>query len=581
MKILCFFLTAFIPLVSFSQNKPATTAKPLYFQADRNGVQVLAQKFEYAILDTEKIRIGDILIDASTFNFQLIRSGNENAYRLKFKWPAGLLTQGQLILMNNNGKAILNHPIADNQIKISAVSSDEPNLRAELAEYTTDTIAPELLTTIKFLPFMNFCVSAITSKTKIYLCSRELYLSSQGKEIVIKERKTTQREASVEINGKAVGNQGVILLNDQTENIYFKATAESGAFLEIETRMKEVDFKDIVLTDDGQTLILTASGAEPVSQDKIVRLGDNLWQTRFPADRPIIYLKGDGGIPMRQEFYINGHVPNEGSRLYISAEAPEKTYSTSVGIRGFVPQGIRIQSANTDNQVKTYGKNRFEWDLKNIPRGITSHHYLSVDSKENKYIARYDIYGGFPYQFEGGLQYQTPSSIIQGFAHFQWWFEKFLAKFRWGLETDANIHFTKADNIAEYDEFRLELLYRFSPGLNFQEPVWGLGIPYSYIKGKDFTTGGMGLSFWGLRTPPSYFPTWIKWLKPKITYLTAGTGSDVKLTSMIEAELHAYSPLKENTWISYGLHYQTYTFDPNPTSQKPQIVLDAAYSTLF
>ena len=78
----------------------------LVFQADRNGAQVLPQKFEYTLMDAERIRIGDILIDSSTFNFQLIRSGSGENYRIKFVWPASMLSQGQLILMNNNGKAL-------------------------------------------------------------------------------------------------------------------------------------------------------------------------------------------------------------------------------------------------------------------------------------------------------------------------------------------------------------------------------------------------------------------------------------------------------------------------------------------
>src|SRR5688500_18655620 len=78
--------------------------KPLYFQANINGVKIIPQIFEYGLLDAEKIRVGDILIDSTTFKFQLVPS--EYGYSLKFNWPAGLIEDGDLSVLNNNGKAI-------------------------------------------------------------------------------------------------------------------------------------------------------------------------------------------------------------------------------------------------------------------------------------------------------------------------------------------------------------------------------------------------------------------------------------------------------------------------------------------
>src|SRR5690349_966317 len=110
-------------------------SKPLYFQANINGVKIIPQKFEYGLLDAEKIRIGDILIDATTFRFQLVPT--EDGMALKFNWPAGLVEEGDLSVLNNNGKALWTRSISKNQFKVTSVAGKIPHLRTELAEFVS------------------------------------------------------------------------------------------------------------------------------------------------------------------------------------------------------------------------------------------------------------------------------------------------------------------------------------------------------------------------------------------------------------------------------------------------------------
>lgn len=79
---------------------------PLFFPAEKNNIRVLPQIFEYTLLDSEKIKIGDILIDASLIRFEIIKSPGEDQVRLLFSWPAGLLQEGGIYLMNNSGRAV-------------------------------------------------------------------------------------------------------------------------------------------------------------------------------------------------------------------------------------------------------------------------------------------------------------------------------------------------------------------------------------------------------------------------------------------------------------------------------------------
>ncbi len=571
-------LTLIFVALSFSALAGTEKSRAVVFQADKNGAQVLPQKFEYTLLDAEKIRIGDILIDSSTFNFQLIRSGSSEKYRIKFNWPAAMLTQGQLILMNNNGKALWKNTITEKQIKITPMKSEFAPLRAELAEFTSDIIETEVLNTMKYLPFINFCISTSSDNTKIYLCSRELYILSAEKEIVVKDRLSPEKKASVEINGKAVGPQGIIVLNDINKNILFRSTAESGAYLEIETRRKEVDFKDLVLSENGETLILTASGTEPADSSKVKILGENLWQIQIPANRPIIYLKGGGGIPMRQEFFIKGDVPKESLRPQLAGAIPDKTFSSSITLQGTIPPGTRLRAMNTKDAVRGRGKNSFTWELRDLSHGISSSHYINIFVDSKNYVARYDIYRGCPYVLQAGIQYQSPSGVAIGDLKFQWWLEKFINDFKWGVELDENIHLTNKIGFPQYDETRLELLYRFNPGLPMQESVWGLGLPVVSIKGQDTASTAFGLTLWGFQASPDFFPSWIQWYQPKLTYLMAnGADTNFKLLNWIEFETLFYTPLAQKNWLTYGPHYRMLTWDPVPTAPTSQIVLDIGY----
>ena len=555
--------------------------RPLFFQADKNGAQILPQKFEYTLIDAEKIRIGDILIDSSTFTFHLLPV-KANNYQIKFNWPAGILTAGQLILKNNNGKALWKQDISASQIKITPVASDNPHLRAELAEYTLESVDPALINTLKYLPFVNFCISSMGDHTKVYLCSKERYVSSTEKELVVKDRKTTEKTASVEINGKRVGPQGIIILNNREENIYFKSLSESGSSLEIETRMKDVDFKDLVLSPNGEILILTASGTEPADASKVKKLGDNLWQIEVPANRPIIYLKGDGGVPLRQEFFMKGEIPKEAFRPMIALESPEKVFSSSVSLKGLVPAGVRLKAATAGDGIRGTSKAGFQWDLRNLRAGTTSRHYLSVDIKNKSYFASYDIYRGTPYVARVGLQYQTPSSVTRADVNFQMWFEKIITAFHWGLELDANLPITAKAGYPEYNQYRAEILYRFSAGFPLQDATWGLGLPFTSFKGKDISSTLYGLSFWGLQKPPAFAPSWVQWYKAKVTYLTGnGLDNTFKLTSSLDVEVEAYTNLSNKGYLTYGPGYRSLTWDPTPVEAQPQIFFNVGYLLNF
>lgn len=562
-----------------------TTKKqiPLNFEAARNGLQVLPQKFEYGLLDADRIRIGDILIDTRTFKFQLVpRNG---LFALRFAWPAGLLTKGQLILLNNNGKALWSKDFRESDIKITPASENENSrLRAELADLTSEDLEPALVEQLKLLPFVTFCVSYNAPDTKIYLCSRELFIGSAEGRLQVKERKTVNKKSHVEINGRVVGNQGIIFLNDSETSIFFKASAESGAYLEIDTRLNDIDFKDVMLSPEEGFILITASGTEPVSKDqKIEILGGEAWRAKVPMERPVLYLKGAGGIPMRQEFFVKSTPPKEAFRPATSTSSISKTYSSGVSLKVTAAPGTKLKPTGKEDQLRSIGKNRFEWQLSDLPRSQRSRRYLQVDAPGGTYFARYDVHRGPPFTLHAGAQYLTPAGVSNGFLQVQWWLENFITSFHSGIEFESRMPLSKKDTQVDFTEFRLSWLYRFNQGFNMEDETWGLGVPISMIKGTGFSLQSFGLSLWGFRKAPSFYPRWIKWYIPRLTFFGGASSTDIKLKSAYELSLLNLHALTDRHHLTYGLLYQNYAFEVTGAAadSKAQMGLNLGYWTSF
>lgn len=573
MKILLIlFSTLFISRGSLAQKYP------LYFPPNKNNVQVLTQKFEYGLLDADKIRVGDVLIDTKSLRFDLIKS-NSSTFRLSFRWPAGILTEGLLSLMNNNGKAIWSKEITTKQVKVTKVDAaegdDTEGIRNEIAEYISDEISDEILNDMKMIPFINFCVSRLTETTKIYLCSQELYLSKQENQFEVKARSSGRKVAEVEINSKTVNPQGVIYLNDTKENLYLKATAESGAHLEVETRMQEVDFKDMIVSNDGKTIQVIASGTQPVDEKMVKKLNETDWQANLSMDRPMIYLKGAGGIPLLQEFLVKGSLPMEKHRPHVKSKL-EKTYSSSINLSGSYPTTVRLHRKQENGRVESEGKNKFNWTLENLKKNEHNQRYLTIDGEGNKFVARYDIERGQPFQALAGARYFSSSGIAFGYAQLQWW----LDWLHWGMSFEYEKYFNKKDSFPDIDTMTAELLFRFNSGFLFESETWGLGIPISQMKADSGTITAVGVSFWGHRKWNGWISDKIIWHQPRVFFYSGG-GTSVKLKSAYGISDVLYYNIGESKYVLFGLHAKQWKFDPEYEKEPFDIGIETGISFFF
>lgn len=583
-KFLLGLLCICIACSSFAQSR--SKLKPLYFQADKNNLQVLPQRFEYTLLDEDRLKVGDILIDTTQVTFQVEPSTQKKgAYSIRFTWPAGLINEGELAIKNNSGKAIFNTLLTKNNLKISqgATLQEEESLRSEIATFSIDDVDASLVDDMKYFPFMVFCIYRESEETRLYLCSKELYLSSQQGQMVVKARSSTKKSAQVEINGKVVGNQGIIYLNDRSENVVFKAQTQTGAFLEIETRKKDVDFKDVVVSEDGEKIILTASGAEPVDESKVKKVSETDWQIALPKSRPVLYLKGDGDIPMRQEFYVRGTLPREKNRPYLSAKSVSRTYASSLSFSGVSPEGVQVKipEKDKDSQLEPTKKNQFLWTMGNIPAGVETRRYLSVSSDGHDFLVGYDVFRGQPFGLGLGAHYLTPSGIAFGTVEFQWWIENFLfinanwSRFRWGLALERQQHLTEKDDIAKVDFTTVELLWRAKEGFNLTDETWGLSVPLQMIQGKSESMTAYGLGAFWIKRPGRWMKPFMHWSELKFQYFAGSTGTDFKLKSAYVLKGQAYWQFSSQWYLRYGLDFSDYKYDPAAGKEESQIGVNA------
>lgn len=579
------FGTAF--LAHAQTGKKAEDAIPLFFQADKNNIQVLPQRFEYNLLDEDNIKIGDIVIDSTTFGFQIAPSTQfPGKYRARFIWPSGLLKEGSVLIKDNTGKAVWTTNINRRNIRLvnPQIPKDQGKVeRTQLAELIVDQLNPALIEDMKYFPFMNFCISRTTLDTKIYLCSKETYLTSQDNRLTIKARDRGKRPPFVEINGKSVGHQGIIFLNNENENIGFRAMTQSGAILEVETRMKTVDFKDVVLSEDKKEIILTASGAEPVNEDKVTRVSDDEWQFKLDVQRPILYLKGEGDIPMRQEFYIKGNVPSETARPSLDKNSFDRIYKPEVDLKGTAAPGTSVSPGDDTSRVEKLEGGRFRWRAEKIPAGETSRHYLRVSHEQNSYLAGYDVYRDFPFEAGALASYWTPAGQIYADLYGTWWIENFMgssaawSRLHWGVHARESLLLVKKDGEANVNMTHLELIWRAKAGFHFQDKTWGLLLPVELLQGSgvSITTLGVG-AFYSDKSTTKKLKHYFDWYDIKFNYLLGGSG-DVKLKNGLQLSALAYRHVDKRLSWNYGVGVNQYSFDPGTSKLQFQFTGGANY----
>jgi hypothetical protein len=503
------------------RQKPSSELS-LFFPIDKTNVKILQQQFEYELVDKDKFRVGNVVFDARLFEFRVGKGQDEEKFKLKLKWPAGLLSEGEISIRDNIGKAIWIHPIDKETVVFKKRTVDGTS--QTLAELEGDILPEEVFRGLQFVPYFQVCVQKPELPTRISLCSKDFFVQVSKGRLEIRSRDSLRQESFVNINGAKVDPQGVIFLTSTAAVISMRVLLLSGATLDIDTRMKEVEFRDIAANDSKGRLMLTGYGAEPAASHRVVKLADGSWRTEVALKRPVVFLRGEGDIPMRQEFVLQGEVRDQSIRVEVLERLPVSTYSSGITID--LKKNPRIQFTpgdefSTIDEAEAY----LSWNLNSLSDKNKNRRFLSVQQDGRKFTAAWDVvrYPRWDFTFGAALPLDVRLQL-------RGWMDN--QNFGYGLEYQAFITDWKKD-VGPSSRLRLPLYFSFKDHYNLRSNSYGLVIaPVQY----GFKSGSaMGLSVGGfsqLMMPEEY--DWLgTWNLSEVSVHHSARDGTPKVTSEI------------------------------------------------
>lgn len=564
-----FILLCFTSLVSYAEES-------LFFPIEHNHVQILPQRFEYQLINKDLFRIGDTLTDVTQISFQVSASAlkdKKSEFKLRFRWPAGLIQKGEVLIRDNSGKVIWSDPIESNNVKLKTLErkiQDSDPLRADIATYEKNDISIELLRKLQFLPFFKFCVLRAEEVTRVHLCSKDLYFKTNGESYVIQARDSFRQESYVDINGKSVGQQGRIYLQGTNDLISMRALLLSGATIEIDTRMKPVEWQDITEITDTKKLIVRAVGAEPANEKLVMQKDENGWQVELNKDRPVVYLKGEGGIPLRQEFIPNGPIRSDNLKIQYLEPPPTQTYASEISALLAVPAEINLSPTDRLTQIETQPNGQVEWKLQRLEIHRKNRRFIKATIGGKDFIAARDVYRGIGKEFSAHFNFLKSIDI----NWLQWLNE------RWGYQLAWYQVFMKG-NDAEVLWAELRALYRLNSGLYLKDPTWFISAGIDPFQIDKTSVIGLTVGLGRYEVAPLW-ATWFDFAESHMDLSIGGSGDTVKLGYSMRLQYELKAEVKKGQYFSSGLKMDVTQISVGDTSTTliwPQIKF--GYTFLF
>lgn len=524
----------------------AQTPAELFFPIEKSSIQILPQRFEYQLLNKDQLRLGNIMIDARQIEFQILPvSQKPGKYRLLFQWPAGLLDRGEIVIKDNSGKGVWFQKINPNKVEISEDESQ--------ASFETEADTSQLLNTIQLYPFFRFCVQREENKTKTFLCSKDLFLKKEKSKLTVLQRDSYRPQSFVEINGQAVGDQGMIFLNSPSEALSFRTLLLSGATLEIETRMKKVNFKDVYLSDDEQKLIVRAQGTQPVDPAVVepVPGGEkDEWQAQLEVERPFTYLKSEGDLPLRQEFLIQGGVRKSQVKISVLRGQQTLIFKEEHQMRLQPSEGLSLEAADKKSKLVPSNDGTYWWTLTDLKRNEVNRRYLKVKAGDDTYFAAFDIERRAAW--DAGIRLMTPLWLQAQVLY--------TPMTRWGMTAQWDQQLDNSDQEGALKLGTLGAQFRFPEGLHLKDPQMAAEL---YV--QSFQSPGKSLMLYGLGLqaelpPPKDWSPKFPWTFLKARFPFGGSDSQYKIQNSLEAELSFRFILSKTSYWELGARNQTYLF---------------------
>jgi hypothetical protein len=523
-----FFLLCFLPLVVEAE-------EGLFFPIDRSDIKVLPQQFNYDLINLNKFRIGDSLFDSNKINFQQLEPKG-----MRFTWPAALLTSGEISLRDNIGKIIWQKKVTSNKLKITRSTElfENENLKNDIASVDFPNIDSTILTRIQTSPFIKFCVQKDDGITKFYLCSPEFFFKKKKNKYIVAIRNIFSQTTRLSINGQEVGEHGTIYLQSTQDAIFLNATFASGASLDLITRLKKVDFRDIYKTSNGQIQVL-ASGAEPTSDTTILKKTKTEWLASLDEKNSYLYLSGEGGIPLKQDFYFEKPARPESLKLNFSRVPLKETYNNSE-IFYFKPDDkTELIPTDKDSSIKKITDSEIEWTVKSLQTNQINRRYVILKNTDGEFVGAWDIFRAK----------RNELNLRMGFYPIQT-----LTTFKSAINQSWNFEFGHQD-FSEHSPpepshrfLAAEIDYKFTPGLNPSEKSHSifLSVENQNLNSSYFQTFSSGFNL--VFSAPSKLLKSFDFLIFKYKMPLGFTGSEYSMINSSQVDIYFRKKVSDLYW---------------------------------
>lgn len=544
------FLFCIYSIQAFAGSK----LQALDFPVDKNGILLLPQKFEYTLYPNETLKLGFILIDFNQLEASFIKGISKNNYQLKFKWPHELISSGKILIKSNIGKSIISFPI-ENSEKIS------PSV------FTSDNFNESIFNEIKNSLFFNVCAYYEQTHSRVMLCTSNLNIKNEpDPEIKTQVRNDSAIESKININGASVGNQGIVFLSNSSETISFSANLKNGSSLEIETRRRDITFHDVIYNSKTKQTLLTVSGSEPIEKDISQKAQNNKWLIKLPPQKTSIYFYGDANIPMRQEFFINGSIPEIKDRVFFENKVKniEKTYSSNTQFILHSPNGVTLSAQDNSDQVTQIQPNKFEWKITGLEKGRLNQKLILVQRDSNLYLAQVNLERGYPFEFDLVGSYLFPKQNPYADIKFTWWPSDFPSHLHWGINLSHSQHLLNKEGNINIDSNSFEILYKWNSGLTYSDNFLALGLFYENTSASELSQNQLGVSLLYQSSSPASFQLFSTWYEIYLKYAANKLLFENDFLHLSNLRLGSLLKMTDQFIFQYGINanlYQSQTYD--------------------
>jgi hypothetical protein len=579
----------------------------LFYSPDKNSIQLEQQKIDYDLTKETTLRLGPYLLNETTVSISLTREVSEfSNFIISFRWPTDFIQEGFLELINERGQVLWSRRLTEKNIlnwqkqielfKVSKSTSEHVGSQYGLANQDFLKIPVTSITE----PF-RYCLTDEQKNGRLAVCSKTYQFQRVGGQLQISAVKKNIYP-QVRVNDKPVTNKGTAIFLENKIPIKFSAMLKSGTYFEFVSNPKDIFIVELTKDEAQQKIVITGFGdlpMEPIDESFVAdssywsRLnfspttGDlrKFWRIKVPQDNPYLYLKGEGGAPFRQGFIFN-NLPSLAARIVIDKDSPRSTYSSVLRLRGQADKSLVLSSKNTI--VKRLEGNNFEWEFLSPKRNANNVGWLEVVEKDQKWLADYEVYRGFPGELSARL-----TAVLNDDAEFlfvseyngQYWFEsifgsqnKLLSRQRWGVAFNQyDIMSGSTDAIKEFGATTADLKYRLTPGVWGREPTMGLVLSYMSFRysfqdnvGRadyEVPVAGVG-AFWARSMPKLLddifnlapflrYPKWVDW---EVIYYPLALGQDQTAQFMLTSKIHAKIQWTPRFFGEIGFNFRNYSF---------------------